>query len=206
MCVKIWGGSVECSAYNHRVTERAIEIVPVTQARWPDPERLFGPGGASGGCWCMWFRRRSSEFAKAKAGENKADMRSLVESCEEPGLIAYVGGEPAGWISLDSREKYGRIEHSRLFQRIDNRPVWSVVCFVIGKAHRRTGLSGRLLEAGIEYARKRGARTLEAYPVEPDEELTGDRGFQGIRSVFERAEFVEVKRTANGRPIMRLET
>lgn len=133
-------------------------------------------------------------------------MRSLVESGEEPGLIAYVGGEPAGWISLDPREKYGRLEHSRLFQRIDDRPVWSVVCFVIGKAHRRTGLSGRLLEAGIEYAKKRGARTLEAYPVEPDGELTGDRGFQGIRSVFERAGFVEVKRVANGRPIMRLET
>jgi GNAT superfamily N-acetyltransferase len=81
-----------------------------------------------------------------------------------------------------------------------------VVCFVIGKGYRRTGLSGLLLKAGVEYARERGARTLEAYPVEPHADLSGDHGYQGIRSVFERAGFVEVKRAANGRPIMRLET
>jgi GNAT superfamily N-acetyltransferase len=182
-----------------------IAIHPVTPERWDDLERLFGPGGASGGCWCMWFRRRASEFAKAKARENKADMRAMVEAGEEPGLIAYVDGEPAGWISLDRRERYARIENSRLFKRLDDKPVWSVVCFVIGKAYRRSGLSQRLLEGAIEYARGRGATTLEAYPVEPDGALTGDRGYQGIRSVFDRAGFREVARAANGRPVMRLE-
>jgi GNAT superfamily N-acetyltransferase len=153
----------------------------------------------------MWFRRRASEMAKSKARENKADLKALVEGGEEPGLIAYVDGEPAGWISLDRRERYARLEHSRVFKRVDDRPVWSVVCFVIAKSHRRTGLSGKLLAAAVNYAKDRGAETLEAYPVEPGEDLTGDHGYQGIRSVFDRAGFNEVKRASNGRPIMRLE-
>lgn len=180
-----------------------ITIHPVTPDRWDDLKRLFGPGGASGGCWCMWFRRRASEFAKAKARDNKADLKNIVEQAEEPGLIAYVDGEPAGWVSLDRRERYPRIEHSRLFPRLDDKPVWSIVCFVIGKTYRRTGLSARLLTAAIDYARKHGATMLEAYPIEPSEKLTGDRGFQGIRTTFDRAGFREAARASNGRPIMR---
>jgi GNAT superfamily N-acetyltransferase len=187
------------------MTSPTITIHPLTSDRWPDLERLFGPGGAPGGCWCMWFRRRASEFAKTKATQNKADLRALTESGEEPGLIAYVDGDPAGWISLDPREKYPRITNSRLFKPIDDKPVWSVVCFVIGKPYRRIGLSARLLGAAINYARDHGATTLEAYPVEPGENLTGDRGFQGIRSVFDRAGFREAARASTNRPIMRLD-
>jgi GNAT superfamily N-acetyltransferase len=182
-----------------------VTIHPLTAKRWPDLERLFGRGGASGGCWCMWFRRRASEFAKTKAAQNKADLRSLAERGEQPGLIAYVDGEPAGWVSLDPREKYPRLTSSRILKPVDDKPVWSVVCFVIGKPYRRTGLSARLLDAAIDYARKKGATSLEAYPIEPTENLTRDRGFQGIRSVFDRAGFREAARASNGRPIMRLD-
>jgi len=174
-----------------------VEILPATPDRWDDLERLFGPSGASYGCWCMWFRRRSSEMAKAKARENKADIKSLVESGEEPGLIAYVDREVAGWVSLDRKANYPRLGLD------DEGSIWSVVCFVVGKEHRRTGLSGRLLEGAIDYAKAHGATMLEAYPVEPTEELKGDRGYHGVRSVFDRAGFVEVAR--DGRPIMRLE-
>jgi GNAT superfamily N-acetyltransferase len=184
---------------------KEVNIDPLTAERWPDLERLFGRGGASGGCWCMWFRRRASEFAKAKAAENKADLHALAERGEEPGLIAYVDGEPAGWVSLDRRARYPRLTSSRILKPVDEKPVWSVVCFVISKNHRRSGLSSRLLQGAIDYARKKDAKTLEAYPVEPTGNLTGDRGFQGIRTVFDHAGFREVARASNGRPIMRLE-
>ena len=153
----------------------------------------------------MWFRRRASDFATARAVQNKTDLRGLVERGEEPGLIAYVDGVPAGWVSLDRRERYARIENSRFFKRVDQKPVWSVVCFVVGKKFRQSGLSGKLLDGAIEYAREHGATTLEAYPVEPSEQLTGDHGFQGVRSVFDRAGFREVARAPNDRPVMRLD-
>ena len=191
-------------SYNRRVPKPTITIHPVSADRWGDFERLFGPGGAYGGCWCMYFRMRSADNARAKASERKAGIRSLVESGGEPGLIAYVGGEPAGWVSLDPREKFPRIVHSRLFKPIDGGPVWSIVCFVIGKRYRRQRLSERLLAAAIDYARDHCASAVEAYPIEPSEELKGYAGFTGIRSVFERAGFVEVARREN-RPTMRLE-
>jgi hypothetical protein len=45
---------------------KAIEVHPVTPERWGDLEKLFGPSGAYGGCWCMYFRMRSSDNARER--------------------------------------------------------------------------------------------------------------------------------------------
>jgi len=151
----------------------------------------------------MYFRTRSGEQRRATNAMNKAAMRSIVDSGDPPGLIAYVDGEPAGWVSLDPREKFPHLEYSRKYKRLDDQPVWTVVCFVIGAEYRRQGLSERLLEAAVAHAHKKGARILEAYPIEPRDELRGFAGFTGIRSVFERCGFVEAGRAENGRAVMR---
>lgn len=183
-----------------------VEVRPLTPERWPDLEQLFGPKGAYGGCWCMWFRLRRREFGRNEGADNKAGLKALVDSGTPPGLIAYVDGEPAGWCSLDPREKFAHLEHSRQFKRVDNQPVWSIVCFVIGERFRRQGLMLRLLEEAVSCAAQRGAGIIEAYPVEPVEpegRLTGTAGYTGIASAFRRAGFIEVARAANGRPVMR---
>jgi GNAT superfamily N-acetyltransferase len=151
----------------------------------------------------MYFRTRSSEQRRATNATNKAAMRKIVKAGPPPGLLAYVDGEPAGWVSLDPREKFPHLEYSRKYKRIDDKPVWTVVCFVIGAEYRRQGLSEKLLDAAVKYARKNGARIVEAYPIEPRNELTGFAGFTGIQSVFERSGFVEAGRTGNGRAVMR---
>jgi GNAT superfamily N-acetyltransferase len=183
----------------------AFAIHPLTPDRWPHLETLFGPHGASGGCWCMWFRQRRSESARSSGAKNKAALKTIVDSNDPPGLIAYVDGKPAGWVSLDPRERFAMLQHGRVWKPIDDKPVWSIVCFVVGKDYRRQGLMSRLLGAAIDYARKRGATTLEAYPVDADEELTGFDGFTGIATVFERAGFREAGHMSNGRPVVRLE-
>lgn len=182
---------------------KRVEIVPVTEDRWEGFERLFGRGGGYGGCWCMYFRLSAKDNERAKPAERKAGMRALVDSGDEPGLLAYVDGEPAGWVSLAPRERFERLERSRVFRRVDDEPVWTVVCFVIGKGYRRQGLSGKLLAAAVKHAKAHGARFVEAYPYENTEELTGYQGYMGVRSVFERAGFAEVGRTSHGRAIMR---
>ena len=181
----------------------AIEVHPVTPERWGDLEKLFGPGGAYGGCWCMYFRMRSSENARAKGSERKAAMKALVESGPPPGLLAYVNGEPAGWVSLDLRDRFTMLRYSRMYKPLDDQPVWTIVCFVVGKKHRRQGLMAALLDAAARWARENGARMLEAYPDEPAAELRGYAGYMGIRSVFDRAGFREMARLKNGRPVMR---
>ena len=192
-------------SYNRPVPSPTITIHAATPDRWPDLERLFGPGGAYGGCWCMYFRMRSKDNARAKASERKAVLKSLVESGEPPGLITYVDGEPAGWVSIDQRERFAMLSYSRIYKPADGGPLWTIVCFVTGRKFRQQGLMATMLRGAVDYARQQGAKVIEAYPVEPGEELKGYAGYMGIRSVFDRAGFVEVARLANGRPHMRLD-
>ncbi len=180
-----------------------VSIHPLTPERWPDLEKLFGPSGAYGGCWCMWFRLRRKEFARNSGHQNKQAMRELVDSGEPPGLLAYVQGEPLGWVSLAPRERFAHLEHSRTITRVDDQPVWSIVCFVVDRRSRGRGLMTTLLSAAIDYARQRGARIVEGYPVEPAGRLSGYSGYTGVASTFRKAGFVEVARASAQRLIMR---
>ncbi len=83
-----------------------------------------------------------------------------------PGLVAYDGEEAIGWVSVGPREDYERLAYSRVLAPIDDTPVWSIVCFVVGRRSRRQGVANALLDSAIEYARDHGATTLEAYPVD----------------------------------------
>lgn len=180
-----------------------IAIHPVSPERWADLEKLFGPGGAYGGCWCMFFRMRRKEFEKKRNPDNKAAMKAIVDSGKPPGLLAYVDGGPTGWCSLDPREKFPHLEHSRKLERVDGQPVWSIVCFVIDERQRKQGLMTALLQAAIDYARDRGAKIIEGYPVEPDGELGSYDGYTGIVSTYRRLGFEEVARPSKSQAIMR---
>ena len=48
-----------------------LEFKPLTPERWPDFEVLFGPRGAVGGCWCMWWKLKRSEFDRQKGEANR---------------------------------------------------------------------------------------------------------------------------------------
>jgi GNAT superfamily N-acetyltransferase len=170
-----------------------VEVHPLTRERWEDFEKLFGPRGAFSGCWCMWPRLRSKDYQQRKNPENQTAMRALVDDGEVPGLLAYVNGEVAGWVSLDKRERLLHFEYSRKLKTLE-RPdgLWSIVCFVIDKHYRRQGLMTRLLEAASEYAARHGAKVLEAYPIELEGGLKSYKGFSGIASTFRRAGFAKV--------------
>jgi GNAT superfamily N-acetyltransferase len=129
-------------------------------------------------------------------------MRRLVSENHVPGLIAYVGRLPIAWCSLGPREQFVGLEHSITLKRVDDNPVWSIVCFFVSKEHRGRGIMEPLLIAAIKYAARHGAQIVEGYPVPADRKLTGISGYTGIVSTFRRAGFVRVARRGN-RPIMR---
>ena len=177
---------------------------PVTPDRWGDFEKLFGPRGACGGCWCMWWRVKRSVYDAQKGEGNRRIMRAIIESGEVPGLLAYDAGHPVGWCSIAPRETFSVLGRSRILKPVDDRPVWSVVCFFIEKGHRRQGLSVGLLRAAIDYAKENGAEIVEGYPVEPKEASAPDVFvFTGLVEAFRQAGFVEVLRRSPARPIMR---
>ncbi|HBY60798.1 MAG TPA: GNAT family N-acetyltransferase [Solibacterales bacterium] len=176
----------------------------LTPDRWPDFERLFGPKGACGGCWCMYWRRPRAEFERDKGEGNRAAMKAAVDSGEVPGILAYRNGEPVAWCALGPRERYPALQRSRLLKPLDDRPVWSVVCFFIRKDHRRRGLSTQLLRAAADFAAARGARLLEGYPQVPVKKMADVFAWNGFLHAFERAGFVECARPSERRRIVRL--
>lgn len=183
-----------------------IVIEPATGERWPDLAALFGARGACGGCWCMFWRQTGAEFAAGKGGRNRRALQRLSRSDDPPGLLAYVDGEPAGWITVAPRADYRRLERSRILKPVDDRPdVWSVPCFFVARPHRRRGLTVALLEAAVEFAAARGARIVEGYPVEPDGVKPDVFVYTGLASAFRRAGFQEVARRSPTRPVMRYE-
>jgi GNAT superfamily N-acetyltransferase len=182
-----------------------LEVTPLTQEHWDDLVTLFGRHGASGGCWCMFWRVKRAEY-DARRGEGlKEGLKSLVFANEAPGLLAYSGGKAVGWISLGPREQFPRLENSRNLARVDEQAVWSVVCFFVARSHRNQGLTIRLLQAAVEYARLHGAKIVEGYPVDPKQDRVDALSvYTGLASVFKVVGFTEVARRSETRPVMRL--
>ncbi len=179
-------------------------ILPLTPERWDDFVALMGPNGAMQGCWCMWFRLSNADFNLMAGDAHREAIKDLVTDCV-PGLLAYDGDTAAGWVSLAPREDFGRVERSKFFTKVDEEQVWSVVCFFVPRRQRGKNVMRALLAGAIDFARDRGATTLEAYPRDPAiAKVSADGAFVGLEPIFREAGFTEVARRDPKRPIMRL--
>lgn len=180
-----------------------LTFEPLLPDRWQDLVDLFGPRGACGGCWCMWWRLEKAEFEAKKGEGNKRKFKALVDSRKVPGLLAYCGATPVGWCAIAPREDYSRLQRSRSLKSIDDAPVWSVTCFFIRRGYRRKGVSVGLLKAAKKYVVSRGGKMLEGYPVKPKATMPDTFAYYGTASAFRSAGFTEVATPSAGRAIMR---
>lgn len=187
------------------MTEARIEVHPLTPERWPDFERVIGPNGAMDGCWCMWWRRTGEQYRSGRGEGNKAAMRGIVESGREPGLLAYVNGEPAGWCAVAPRDEYPRVRRSPVVKPIDDQPAWAITCFFTRREYRAQGLGRILLQHAVKFAAEHGAQIVEGYPVAPPEggRVPATEAFRGLASTFADAGFETVAQRKEARPIMR---
>ena len=184
----------------------AFDARALTPDTWADLEALFDlPGGSIvRGCWCMYYRRSGTVSVSAAVGpDNKQQLCDVVAGGTVPGLVGYVDGAPAGWISLGPREDYAKLQRSRIMKPVDDAELWSVVCTYVAKAYRGRGVQHRLLGAGVDFARSQGVRLLEVYSVDKPERSHDDFMFFGSRSLYERAGFREVVRRSPTRVVMR---
>lgn len=182
-----------------------LTAFPLTQDRWKDFQQLFGAHGAVGGCWCMWWRMTRADFSRSNALEKEACMLKIVEDNRQPGIIGYLDGKPVTWCSVAPRSEFPSLDRSRVLGRVDEREVWSMVCFYFAAGYRRGGLMLKMIEKGVDFARQRGAEIIESYPVDPKRKMASGEIFMGLVSVFQKAGFIEVARRSPGRPIMRFD-
>ena len=194
--------------------DAGVEIRQLTPERLPDLAALFQQGGDPKWCWCAYFRIRGMDFSAGSGARHRAVLeratREGVARDRAPGLVAYEGEVAVGWVSVGPREDYERLAHSKVLAPVDATPVWSIVCFVVGRRWRGRGVARALLDAAVGYARDHGATMLEAYPVDvADGERIGvGEAYKGTLAMFQRAGFTEVARrrwnaTAPVRPIVR---
>lgn len=101
--------------------------------------------------------------------------------------------------------EFGRLNRSPLLKPADAAAVWSITCFYVRPDHRRTGITGRLIDGAIDLAVSHHATALEAYPLDTGSGHTTDRVvYMRTPDMFIGAGFVEITRRRH-RPIMRLQ-
>jgi GNAT superfamily N-acetyltransferase len=170
-----------------------ISVVPATPERWHDLVGLFRVSGDSASCWCAWFRLPNKAYSAAGTVQRRERLQGLVEGDQRPGLLAYLGGEAAGWVSVVPRRELERIEPPDQGPTgADEGPVWAITCFVVRPGRRRQGVAGALLDAAIDHARDRGAAIVEAYPSETAR--TPGSAFMGMPTMYLSRGFQEVGR------------
>jgi len=187
-----------------------LEVHALTPERWPDLEALFEARGCSvaRGCWCMYYRvtgkgayTRPSEAQRRQAHDA---LKALAAADPPPGLIGYDGGTPVGWVSLGPREDFAKLRRSPAMKAVDDELVWSIVCLVVPSEFRKQGVARAMLQGAVAYARERGVRLVEAYPVDKGEAGAPDAPWFGTLAMFDELGFEEVARHKPARPIVRL--
>lgn len=183
-----------------------LKMASLTSSNWKEFETLMGEKGGCGNCWCMYFRLPYKKFQENKPDGNKKMMKQLVNKGMPQGLIASWNNEPVGWIAMAPREDYMKIGNSRVFKRIDNKPVWSITCFFIRKEFRHKGLSLQLIKGAIDFARTKKIKVLEAYPAVPyAENVPHPFLWVGVLSSFVKNGFKIVRQQSKSRAMVRFD-
>jgi GNAT superfamily N-acetyltransferase len=181
-----------------------VQVKPLTMENWSDLVCLFGKHGACGGCWCMWWRLKRSEYGSKRGKENKRALKKLAEARAPLGVLVYIGKRPLGWCAIAPREDLPILARSRVLKPPDKQRVWSITCLFIARPYRRLRLTAPLMAGALDFARARGARIVEAYPIDPRRgRIPEVFAFVGVPAMFRKAGFEEVARRSATRPIMR---
>jgi GNAT superfamily N-acetyltransferase len=188
-----------------------LTVAPLTAERWDGAVGLFGTRGDPASCWCQFFRLTGSQWKASTRSGNRRALAAQAASQPPPGLLAFLHGEPVGWLALAPRTAYARLQANRALAAVstddlDNESVWSVTCFVVRVGFRGQGVATELLAAAPDFARRHGATVLEAYPVDVQaaRKKSNAELYHGVASSFAAAGYVEVGRTGPTRPVMRL--
>ena len=196
-----------------------ITIVPANEASWDDIQAVFGTRGDAAVCQCQRFKLAPKEaFKSFPPDERAARLRAQTnagypEADATAGLVAYLDGEPVGWCAVEPRTAYGGL--LRVFRvpwqgRTEDKAddtIWAVTCIFVRAGFRGRGISFALAKAAADFARDRGARAVEGYPLitEPGQEITWGEIHVGSRNVFEAAGFIEASHPTPRRVVMRID-
>lgn len=188
----------------------ALAIHPLTPDRWDDFVALFETDSICKMCWCVHHRLPAEVRRETDSKSRKIAMGKIVKKGPAPGLLAYKGDEAVGWLAIAPRPatpdwNVGRkASAAELPEHAEDQGIWAATCFFVRKDARGEGVTSALLEAGTAYAKKHGAKIVEACPMAHEDRRSTAGLFVGPKRVFDRAGFDTVVERKPGRPLMRL--
>jgi GNAT superfamily N-acetyltransferase len=194
----------------------SISIVPANQASCEDLQTIFGRRGPAALCQCQRFKLRPREAFRNFPVEERAHRLRVQTECGHPesgttnGLVAYLDDEPVGWCAVEPRSEYEGLLRSfrvpwegRNEDKADS-TVWAVTCLFTRAGFRRRGISRALARAAVDFARERGARAIEAYPMTTKNAILEELHV-GTEATFAAAGFTEVSRPTLRRAVVRID-
>ncbi|HYP73979.1 MAG TPA: GNAT family N-acetyltransferase [Microbacterium sp.] len=189
-----------------------LRFVAANEAPWDDLQAILT--GAAKRCQCQRQRLGDHDWWHLPETERAAILRAETH-CGDPratetiGIVAYQADEPVAWCAVDRRGVYGRLRGSPVpwqgrEEDPDDPSVWAIACLVVRKGHRGQGLTYPLVAAAAEYARERGASSVEGYPMlTAGRKVIWDELSVGPVGPFVAAGFREVTHPTTRRLVMR---
>ncbi|KAA9135901.1 GNAT family N-acetyltransferase [Microbacterium caowuchunii] len=185
-----------------------ITVRPATS--FEDIRTMVGPRRPDANvCWCLSYRLPSGENRALTGTARGERVRDLLAGGAS-GVLAYDGADVVGWAAAHRRADTSFARNRRI-PRLDDRDVWSAWCIRVRPGHRGQGISHRLLDGAVEFARAEGAPAIEGYPVDNrGAKIDLTMAYVGTKALFEQAGFRQAARTdsvLNGFPrvLMRLD-
>jgi GNAT superfamily N-acetyltransferase len=179
-----------------------LAIRPLTAAR-VDDVKIVMRGTWGSGCWDLFPRysaaqQRELGIAGGAPGTAEAKRRAVLAKLarrrkNSAGLMAYRGEEPIGFVSLGPRHDYSPLENSRATPPVDDVAVWVIPCITVRRGHRGQGVAVAMIRAAVDYAGRRGAPAVEAYPRASGKRVHDDFAFFGTKAMFEKAGFRQIR-------------
>jgi GNAT superfamily N-acetyltransferase len=167
-------------------------------------------------------RPRDDGTRSASVAGGRAPRRKPAEGLpRREGLAVEVGDEAAravpdsgwphvGWCAIEPRPAYtglARNNHVPWEGRAEDKAdeaVWAVTCIFTRVGFRKRGVGRALARAAVEFARERGARAVEAYPM-VSKDVIVEELHVGTLGMFAAAGLTEVSRPTLRRVVMRLD-
>jgi GNAT superfamily N-acetyltransferase len=195
-------------------------VVPANEASWADLDLVVGKARCHGSsCYCQRLKIPAAAWRDDLSAACAHRLREQ-SACDEPdapattGLLAYVEDEPAAWCNIEPRTAFGCLHEASTAanKRGEDRAdasVWAITCFVVRTEYRRRGLTHLLAAAAasVAYARSRGARALEAYPMitAPGVDITWGELHVGSHTAYEAAGLRRIAQPSRRRLVMRID-
>ena len=168
-----------------------LKLMRLNGRRMQDFERLMS-GKEFGGCYCaVWSNGGEgwNERCRDRPHENLEHTARRVRGGNHAGFLISRESDGAiiGWTGSGPKTGFPFLKErpgSRLGPWDDS--VWAIGCLAIAFAHRGRGYAPLIVDLLVDEARRAGAASIEAYPIEPEEEGSA---YRGGRKLYEAAGF-----------------